>query len=166
MCSSQYLSFFKLINWVKLSRAFSSISPVKLANEKRTNGSSVDWCETQCCEQECLCVFIWGWQSSREAVVHVVICDLPLAALQNFWATCWLTQAADPGCHWRCWSLIIIIMWWAIKIHIFTNNFFQYPGRYTVMKWSSLCQKKTAASKDPSDILMFSLHKGGLARLA
>lgn len=170
MCLSQYLSFLKVINWVRLSQAFSSISPVKLANEKRTNGSSVDWCETQCYEQECVCVFMWGtewgWQSSREAIVHVVICDLPLAASQNLWATCWLTQAAAPGCHWRCWSLIIIIMWWAIKIHIFTNNFLQYPGQHTVMKWSSLCQKNTAAFKDPSGVRMFSLLKGRLARLA
>lgn len=59
MCLSQYLSFLKVINWVRLSQAFSSISPVKLANEKRTNGSSVDWCETQCCEQECVCVCIY-----------------------------------------------------------------------------------------------------------
>lgn len=52
------------------------------------------------------CVFIQGyergWRGSREAIVHVAVCNSPLTALSNFWETCWLTaEATDPSCHWH-----------------------------------------------------------------
>lgn len=76
------------------------LSWMQWATALGTRGHKVSVCVCVCMCLN-LCKGTSEGDDSREAIAHAVVCHSPLTSLWNFWETCWLTEAADPGGHWH-----------------------------------------------------------------